>query len=304
MEREIEVQFAVEKIAQLGQDATKIDVQTFAPPDACAGLPTNVSFGFNHQSGHTVDLRDIAEKWRVHPERRKGSANVSTLQSFIDLTNRHKTGHSVLFAATSWPKPSITAVLDYHEKDSGKPQFGQHRIHYPCPVTEEFAAWMAQDGKAMSQQDFAAFVENRIAEIATPSRDEEAEYADLFQTKFAAPGDMMMLSRGLEIHVASAVKAHHTLSSGEREIVFTEEHDTKIVVPGLFMVSVPAFLDAVPVRLPARLRYRVAGGSVAWFFQLYRWKELLRAAVVADLERVTSDTELPAYEGSPEMSGS
>lgn len=289
---------AVGKIAALGADATKFDIISVSPPTDAKGL---VSFpiGFNHQNGEVKDLKSFAEQWRTGPERKKGTATVSTLQSFIDLVQRHKTDHSAIFAKTSWPHPSLTAVIDYHEVGQGSPGFGQHRINYAFPVTDEFTAWMQQDAKAMKQDEFAAFIENRIAEIATPN-DEDKRYSDLFQTPFATPADMMMLSRGLEVHVASAVKAQHTLASGEKEIVFTEEHDTKIVVPGLFMVSVPAFLDAQPVRLPARLRYRVSGGSIVWFYQLYRWKELLRAAVVDDVGVVEAETGLPAYEGAPE----
>jgi len=290
---------AVAKIAELGREAAKLDLIAIEPPKEAVGL-VPFSVGFDRENSTIVDLSPFAEKWRTHPARCRGAAQVATLASFIDLTNRHKTTHSVIFAATSWPKPSLTAVANYHEKDNGKPGHNDHRVHYAFPVTDEFAAWMAQDAKPMNQQDFAAFVENRIAEIATATREEEHIYADLFQTNFATPADMMMLSRGLEVHVASAVKAHHTLSSGEREIVFTEEHDTKIMVPGLFMVAVPAFLDAIPVRLPARLRYRVSSNGVAWFYQLYRWKELLRAAVIADLAKAVGDTQLPAYEGSPE----
>lgn len=291
----------VEKIAKLGVDATKLDTIDVTPNATSKGL-VPFAFGFNHQTGELKDLRPLAEAWRIFPERKKGTATVSTLDSFIDLINRHKTEHSVVFASTCWPKLFLLAVIDYHEANEGNAAFGQHRINYTFPVTDEFNAWMAMDGKAMSQLDFATFIENRIAEVASPSEDDK-QYSDLFQTKFASAADMMMLSRGLEVHVASAVKAQHTLASGEKEIVFTEQHDTKITVPGLFMVSVPAFLDSDPVRLPARLRYRVASGSISWFYQMYRWKELLRKAIVQDVLTVHETTNLPTFEGMPESGG-
>jgi hypothetical protein len=104
---------------------------------------------------------------------------------------------------------------------------------------------------------FAAFIEDRIAEIASVTPEEEAGVRPVVPDRvrdprrhddaLARPGGACLFRR----------EGAHTLSSGEKEIVFHEEHDTKITVPGLFMVSVPAFLDASPVRLPARLRYRV-----------------------------------------------
>lgn len=294
-----DIEGAVAKMAELGADATKFDIIGVTPPAQSKGL-VEFDIGFNHQTGEAVNLRDLAEKWRVAPERKKGTANTLTLDAFIDLVNRHKTEHSAVFAKTSWPGPSLVAVIDYHEKANGTPAFGQHRILYPFPITDEFNAWMAKDGKVMSQHDFAEFIEDRIAEIASADQADDKVYSDLFQTPFATPAEMMMLSRGLEVHVSSAVKAQHKLSTGEAEIVFTEQHDSKVTVPGLFMVNVPAFLDAAPVRLPARLRYRASGGTISWFYQLYRWKELLRAAIVKDVQQVDEATSLPSFEGAPE----
>jgi uncharacterized protein YfdQ (DUF2303 family) len=291
---------AVETIAQLGRDATALDVITLTPPTEAKGL-VPFTAGFERRDGEMKSFAALAEEWRTHPARKKGTANVSTLASFIELVRRHQTEHSAIFASTSWPKLGLLAVIDYHEKDDGNPAFCQHKVSYAFPATDEFKAWMEADGKAMTQQAFAAFVEDRISEIASATPEEDATFGQLFQTTFATPADMMMLSRGLEVNISSAVKAHHTLSSGEKEIVFTEAHDTKLKVPGLFMLSVPAFLDSIPVRLPARLRYRVNGGSISWFYQMYRWKELLRAAIVQDVETVTSETGLPAYEGMPEQ---
>jgi hypothetical protein len=95
------------------------------------------------------------------------------------------------------------------------------------------------------------------------------------------------------------------LQTGERVVEFSEEHQNAkgepIVVPGVFMVSVPAFVDGDPVRIPARLRYRVAGGKVKWFYQLYRWEFFLREQVGYDLKEAGSnETGLPAFEGAPE----
>lgn len=58
------------------------------------------------------------------------------------------------------------------------------------------------------------------------------------------------------------------------------------------------------IRIPARLRYRLAvgGGAVAWHYQLYRVEHWMRAEIQAALARVAEATGLPAYEGTPEVS--
>lgn len=309
----------VDKIAALAKDANGFTLHEIESGENTLGLPTKIVVGFDHRAGGSglKSLKPLIEEFRLYPERRKGTAHISTLNSFIDLANRHKSQHSAIFAATSWPNPWLTAVIDYHEKvnlddatdapqskEKPKPAFCQHRIHYPFPLTEEFKAWADSDGTAMDQGEFAAFIEERVAELSQASREEETLYGELFGTRMATPADMLTLSRGLEVNVAGKVKQNVRLQSGETEIEFVEEHldanGSKITVPGLFMVCVPAFLDGMAVRLPARLRYRVSGGAVTWSYQLYRWKELLRERVVADLDHARTETGLPAYEGSPE----
>lgn len=298
---------AVDKIADLAKNAHGFTLHKIVIENGDEiGLPLSIGVGFDHRENGRglTSLKEEIEKYRLHPERRTGVATVHTLTSFIDLVNRHKTAHSVIFAATSWPNPSLTAVIDYHEKENGKPAFGEHRLSYPFPVSDEFKAWADQNGKSMDQGTFAAFVEERVAELAEASKDEKQRFETLFGSKMASPAEMLSLSRGLEIHVAGQVKNTCRLQSGESEIVFTEEHldasGAKITVPGLFMVCVPAFLDGEAVRLPGRLRYRKNGSSIVWWYQLYRWKELLRERVVADLYTATAETDLPAYEGTPE----
>lgn len=291
-------------IADLAAAARGFTLYTVESPAMGAeGLPEKLMVGFDHRrtgSDAVIDLNPFLEKYRTMPERKTGTAHVDTLQSFIELVNRHKTDHSVIFSSTDYPDPSLTAVIDYHERDSSTAAFLRHRIQYDFPVTDEFQAWIRQNAQVMSQSDFAAFVEDRIAEIATPDSDEIEEYGKLFQTKLALPNEMMELSRGLEINVNGVVKNAQRLQSGEAHMVFAEEHQTSLTVPGMFIVSVPPFLDGDAVRLPARLRYRVQGGKVVWFYQLYKHREFLRDRIVADLDWARNETELPAFEGSPE----
>lgn len=293
----------IRAIAELAAAARGFSLHEVKAPAESTGLPTQVQVGFDHRrtgQDAIVDLNPILEKYRRHPERRVGTAKIETLQSFIALVNRHKSKHSVIFADCDLPDPAFTAVIDYHEKENGNPAFLKHRVHYGFPLTEEFKEWQNNDQNEMGQGEFAAFIEERIAEIASADEVERRHYADLFRTTIATPSEMMMLSRGLEVSVNSGVKQAIKLQSGEAQITFTEEHNTSVTVPGLFIVSVPVFLAGVPVRLVARLRYRVKGGNLVWFYQLYRVREFVRDRVLVDLHIAAKETELPVYEGSPE----
>lgn len=295
---------AVTRVAELARNAAGVEVVMISPNEA--GLPSSVPVIFDkrHNGGGLRSVRDLLEQWRVNPIRRKGTAKVTTLESFIALTNRHKDANSVIFAEANWPNPSLTAVLNYHSTDPNAPRFGDHRVHYAFPVTDEFKAWADGDSKPMVQETFTAFIEEHAPELADPTSTESAQFGQLFRTKIATPAEMITLSRGLQINVASQVKSSVTLQSGEGEIVFVEEHLTdkgeKLTIPGMFMIALPAFIGGEPVRIPARLRYRVSGGKIVWIYQLFRWQEFLRQRVVADLKKSQEQTSLPTFEGSSE----
>lgn len=298
----------IAELAKLGRDASGIDIITIATPPGIGGLPESVPVAVSHeQYPKLIDVSHFLEAYRTRPERKAGIARALTLASFIDLVNRHKTADSVIFADTTWTKPSFTAVIDYHQNASaGDPAFGKHRIGYAFPLSEEWQAWVATNGKAMSQRDFAAFLEDRIADLSSPTDFERNNLERDFGTTLATPAELIRLSRGLQVNVDAKVKRAVNLQTGESEISFEETHkdaDGKpIKVPGLFVLSIAPFFMGDKVRVPVRLRYRVAGENIAWFYQIYRPDQSVTERVRTDLGLAEAGTALPAFEGTPEMS--
>lgn len=295
----------IEAILELAHKAAAIEEISISTKGLGQGLPEAVPALVDHRPGQRSiqPLKALIEEYRIRPERRAGSAKVTTLESFIALVSRHKTVDSAIFARTAWPEPTMTAVIDYHKIDH-TPDHARHRIEYAFPITDELRAWINGNNKLMEQAEFAAFLEEHAAELATPLDVEAIEYERLFKEKFATPNELVALSRSLEIFVGARVKRTERLSSGERTVEFVEEHmntkGEKVEIPGIFMVALPAFIDGEPVRIPARLRYRATGGSISWGYQLYRWEFWLRNQVQADLARAGKGTDLPVFEGAPE----
>jgi len=297
---------AIKEIERLAKSsAGGFDPAFIDAPEHAHGLPKQIpTFIKTGATPEVLNLRPWLEHWRTAPERRKGTAEATTLASFIGLVERHKDADSVLFAKTDWPEPSLTAVVDYHTA-KGDARFGQHRILYKFPLTREFRTWIGNNKKPISQFEFAGFVEENIADLSVAMDAEVAQYEPLFRTKFAIPTDLIELSRGLSIHVGSKVKNAFRMQSGEAEITFETEHrDAKgdpVHVPGLFMLSLPVFVDGSEVRIPARLRYRLNGGEILWSYDLYKWETALRDRVALDFGTAAKQTGLPAFEGAPEM---
>jgi uncharacterized protein YfdQ (DUF2303 family) len=274
--------------------------------DLGAGLPGRIPLIIDHRTGQGVTaLKDLIERYRFKPARKAGAARALTLASFIDLTNRHKTTDSAVFAQTDWTKPGFTAVIDYHENASaGAADNLRHRIEYAFPASEEWKAWVKMNGEAMEQAEFAAFLEDRIADLSAPTTAEKIALERDFATTVATPAELIQLSRGLQVNVSSVVKNMTTLQTGEASIQFEEQHagaDGKpLKVPGIFMLGIAPFFMGEKISLPVRLRYRKAGTKILWFYQMYRPDQFVTERVRDDLDTVATKTELPTFEGAPE----
>ncbi|VVT15420.1 DUF2303 family protein [Hoeflea sp. EC-HK425] len=293
----------VETIAKLAREAAGIDIATLSL--SAKGLPGSVPVARRHgENPEFGSLKRLAEEWREHPERKTGTAQVDTLGSFIDLANRHKTTDSAIFADTNWKAPSLTAVIDYHKAEGDDAQWLKHRVHYAFPLSEQWKTWVASNGKAMSQADFAQFIEDNIADLSSPEVMEVTDYEAKFATKIATPSELVALSRGLAVRVESKAMSSVVLQSGEGEIVWDEVHQgadgKKLKVPGLFMLSIPLFHMGETQRVPVRLRYRIREGSTIWFYQIYRPDVAVTERVLEDYEDATTKTALPGFIGKPE----
>lgn len=311
---------AINAVAELAR-ANAINITPIVSPDGAPGLPKHVPVQIDPKTGAVKGLKALFDDWRSAPERKRGTAKVSTLESFIELTNRHRIVHSAIFANTDWRQPSLTTVIDYHQlhatavaddkdaaiaTEASAAAFGQHRVEYKFPLSEEWQAWVGMDKQVMNQGTFAEFIEDHISELASPHEDEVSYWEEKLGGKVAYPNELKMLSIGLKVHASTRVANHVTLQSGEGEITWAEEHrdmkGDKLVVPSLFIIQLPPFFMGEAIRVPVRLRYRVREGQVSWIFQMYRPDVYVTEQVMRDMERAARETGLPAYQGAPEMS--
>lgn len=292
--------------ARLGARAQGIEIVQIEAPAGSIGLPASVPVALHRGDAPSAhDLARTLEAYRLYPDRKKGTAEAQTFESFCELINRHKTANSAIFADADWCEPSFTAVIDYHHLgEGGQPDHGTHRVHYAFPLSEEWQAWNKMNGQKMTQEDFAYFLEDRVAELSSPTDEERIRFERDFATTIATPSQLVELSRGLQVNVASKVKAAHTLANGEGQIVWEESHQDAngqpLKVPGIFILSVSPFFMGETMRIPVRLRYRAAAGSVVWFYQIYRPDQFVTEHVRHALFDARQATGLPAYEGKPE----
>ena len=121
---------------------------------------------------------------------------------------------------------------------------------------------------------------------------------------YAGTAKLLELAKGLSVRVGAQVKNHVNLGTGESQIQFVTEHADEagkpLKVPGLFLLGLPVFEAGAAYQLPVRLRYRVNGGSLVWWFELHRPEVIMRDAVDGAVEKVRAETKLPVFSGTPE----
>jgi hypothetical protein len=82
-------------------------------------------------------IKALIDEYRDRPERRTGTATLADLESLIAWINRFKDDGSAIFVDRSAEKPSITAIIGYHEaggEDDAAPRFCKHRgVYRRCP---------------------------------------------------------------------------------------------------------------------------------------------------------------------------
>lgn len=286
------------------------------PGDGPSDVPAFVGHDASGGS-YAKSLKAIIDEWRTRPERRRGTIQVSTIESFVALVNRDSMESSVIFADNG-KAPRLVAVLNFHEAAYGTPAFCDDRIVYPFPLSDEWTTWTESNGESqkMSQADFAEFIETNLFDIAEPG-DAGAittGWATKMGVKLAGPAELMRVSRGLSVRVEETVRNVIKRESGESEFVFATEHKDAtdggtVKVPSAFHIRIPILRGEGTYSIPARLRYRAGGGRVQWFYELHRPELFLLDAVNEAIKRVKLPEDatdeksrgcgLPVFMGTP-----
>lgn len=267
--------------------------------------------------GEAVSLKALVDEQRMRPCRRKGTVHVTTVESFVELVRRDANEDSIIFADDGM-KPALVAVLNFHGPGSGDEphvEFCDDRVSYSFPLSEEWTAWTGANGERakMDQARFAEFIEDRLFDIGDVDQagPTAAAWAAKMGVKLAGPQALMAVSRGLTIRVEETFKNIVKRETGETDFVFATAHKDDageaVRVPTAFHILIPILRGGSAYSIPVRLRYRVGGGKVAWFFELHRPEVFLRDAVGDAIQVVRAAREdggcgLPVIMGTPPSS--
>ncbi len=251
------------------------------------------------------------EVFAPNPKRTRASVRLFDVASFIHYLARFSSPlHLVVFGKASETGGAFVAFIDYHPavvrpieildpktgeegsisaqpldwKDTAgatypdkMPQWGDHRVSLTLEVTPEWARWMAGDRKALSQEQFAEFIEDNLTDIIEPNAADLLDVAQMLQGKKTV-----------------TFKSGKRLGNGQSALEYTEEiattggrtNDT-LTVPEKFKLGLVPFVGGDGVEITGRLRYRISdGGKLSFIYVLDRPHLVIRNAFNAIRDRI------------------
>ena len=234
------------------------------------------------------------EEFLPRPLRIKQKVELHDPASFIDYVKEFgRNGVSHIFFYGERPGQAareveeFVAVLDYHEGAGGvdTPGWCGHVATYPCRRSVEFTDWMERNKKAMSQVDFARFLEDNLPDIVEPKG------ADLLQIA-------LTLETQKEVTYSSGVR----LNNGQVQFQFDEivrgtSAKGTIEIPEQFTLGIAIHEGGPAYRIPVRLRWRLSDGKVSLWYELVRPHKFVEDAVREMREKIRGQTGITVLSG-------
>lgn len=173
------------------------------------------------------------------------------------------THHPVVFCDRE--TTSIVAILDYHQPHEAR--WLDHTAKITFKPSHQFKRWKEANGKRMSQDAFARFLDEVAKDIADPSSSLVVSFAE-----------------NLEIYATTVFKSAIKASSGETTFTFTDERKGDVSTPVIeeFTLGIPLWQNGETVAIRARLFHRVITDTSTGAKSLNFWFELRHLEEIAD----------------------
>lgn len=221
--------------------------------------------------GHQLhNITDAVEKAQPAPNRKRGTIQAKDLDSLLaycaDQTSSANAGATGYIYADPDAR-IITAVFNDQRGQSAG--WRDHRAVFKAEFTPEFAKWVGRNGhsNAMSQTEFAEWIEDNMADIQEPGAAQLMEVATTIQ---ATTG----------INFSSAKR----LQKGQVQLQYTETIEARagnggaMEVPREFTLGLRIFKNGSGYLVKARLKYRLHQGGIRFHYELDRPERAIEAA--------------------------
>lgn len=206
------------------------------------------------------------------------SITVRDINSFTGYAKKFHNEDSVVFADDGWKgslmgvTPSVTAILDYHGKDS--PQHGAHRATLIPRLSEAWGRWVKFCSEEFGQAAFAQFLEENMSDVVEP-----------------VGADLIEITRGIQATQKGEFKSGMRLSNGSFHLTYSVEtvgtvSQGGLDIPESIKLGIPVFENDVAYQVKAWLRYRFDDGKCKLKLELHRPRFIYADAFMTIMEKV------------------
>jgi len=219
--------------------------------------------------GHKlIDLTAAIEKAGYAPHRKTGTVHLNEIASFnVFVADQGKAGKVYIYADPD--ARTLTAVLNDHVHGDEEAGWRDHRAIFKAELSREFDTWMRNNKVPMEQEAFAIFLEDNIADVVVPSGETLLQVALTLQAK-------------TEVNFSS----QRRLDNGQVQLAYSETIDARaaagsIEIPREFAIGARLFKNGEGYKVRARLKYRLGGGKVKFWYELDRPETVIEDAFQA-----------------------
>ena len=246
--------------------------------------------GLTH-TGLTADLHEL-----VQTVQSTGRAGSMTLKIKIAPASRGGDVDKITIVADrklELPKPEaphdfckITAV--FNDTRGTAAGWRDHRAEFKAEYTPEFYNWLRNNRQPKEQGAFAEFIEDNFADLAGDDAQTLLDVATTIQAK-------------TNINFGSAKR----LQNGQVQLTYTEDIDARagaagaLEIPKEFTLGLRIFKNGDGYKLRARLKYRLASGSVKFWYELDRPERSVEAAFAGYVETLRDKSGYQVLIGTP-----
>lgn len=223
------------------------------------------------------DITDLVEKAQPMRNRKSGTVCLGDVASLLAYcADQAAKEHGYIYADPD--SRTITAV--FNDQRGTVAGWRDHRAQFKAEYTPEFAKWLANDKRQMDQTTFAEFIEDNVADIPEP-------------------GAQLLLAVATTIQASTGISfsSQKRLQDGQTQLTYTETIEARataasgaIQIPKDFALGLRIFKNGAGYKLTARLKFRLAGGAVKFWYELDRPERSVEDAFAGYVKTVCDES--------------
>jgi len=214
------------------------------------------------------DISQAVEKMQAAPNRKRGTVQLKDLDSLLQYCADQAAANDANAAAYIYADPDARKMVAvFNDQRTNAPGWRDHRAEYKADYTPEFSKWMEKNKQQFDQTGFAEFIEDNMADITAPAATALLEMATTIQAK-------------TDINFSSAKR----LQNGQVQLQYTESIHARagangaMEIPKEFTLGVRIFKNGEGYKVHARLKYRLHGSGIKFWYELDRVERVIEDA--------------------------